>query len=164
MKIDKNTVVQFHYRLRDEDDNNHELENSHSGQPVLYLHGAGNIIKGLEEAMAGHQAGDVFSVSVTPDKAYGQYQQGSQQRVPVKHLRIARNTRLKPGMVVHVETDNGPVAATVIKAGKFTVDIDTNHPLAGRQLGFDVEIVSVREASADEIAHRHAHGVGGHQH
>lgn len=163
MKIAKNTVVQFHYRLRDESDNR-ELESSYDGDPVLYLHGANNIIRGLEEAMAGREKGDVFSVSVEPDKAYGRRNEEKQQRVPVKHLRISKKARLKPGMVVHIQTDEGAVAATVIKAGKFTVDVDTNHPLAGKQLGFDIEIIDVREAGEEEVAHGHAHGVGGHQH
>lgn len=163
MKIAKNSVVQFHYRLRDESDNR-ELENSHDGEPVLYLHGASNIIRGLEEAMAGHEKGDVFTVSVEPSKAYGLRDENKQQRVPVKHLLANKKKRFSPGMVVHIQTEQGAVAATVIKAGKFTVDVDTNHPLAGKQLGFDIEIIDVREATADEIAHGHAHGVGGHQH
>lgn len=164
MSISKNKVVQFHYILRDESDNNSELETSRTGDPILYLHGHSNIIGGLESAMEGKQAGDIFTVSVAPEQAYGVRDESRQQRVPVKHLHVSKNTKLKPGMVVHIQTEQGSVPATVIKAGKFTVDVDTNHPLAGRQLGFDVEIMDVREASEDEIAHGHAHGVGGHHH
>lgn len=163
MKIEKNTVVQFHYRLR-EDQGSTELENSHGGSPIAYLHGHHNIIRGLEKAMLGKEQGDVFSASVSAEEGYGKRVEGSQQRVPIKHLIIKKNAKLKPGMVVSIQTDQGAQQATVIKAGKFNVDVDTNHPLAGKTLNFDVEIIDVREASAEEIAHGHAHGVGGHQH
>ena len=164
MKIAKNTVVQFHYRLRDEA-SGEELENSRSGDPVLYLQGYSNIIAGLEKAMLGHEVGDVFSVSLTAEQAYGRRNEDKTQRVPVKHLMQGKTHKnLKPGMVVHIQTDQGKVPATVIKVGKFTVDVDTNHPLAGKPLGFDIEILAVRDATAEEMAHRHAHGVGGHNH
>lgn len=166
MKIDNKKAVQFHYTLRDESAGNVELESSKTqgGDPVAYLHGYGNIIDGLEEAMAGKQAGDTFSVSIPAEKAYGERNEGSVQRIPVKHLLVKPGTKLKPGMVVHVQTEHGARQVVVIKAGQFNVDVDTNHPLAGKQLGFDIEIVDVRDASEEEIAHGHVHGVGGHHH
>lgn len=163
MKIDKNSVVQFHYILTDAD-SNEQIETSRDGDPVLYLHGHRNIVSGLEEAMLGREKGDVFSVTVPPEKAYGLRQENRQQRVPVKHLLLAKKTQPKAGMTVHVQTDQGPMPATVVKAGKFTVDLDLNHPFAGKNLQFDVEIIAMREAEADEVAHGHAHGIGGHQH
>jgi len=84
------------------------------------------------------------------------------QRVPLKHLR-ARG-RLRPGMVAAVETEHGARQVTVVKVGKFNADVDTNHPLAGRTLSFDIEVLEVRAASEEEIAHGHAHGAGGHHH
>ncbi|KZY84063.1 hypothetical protein A3740_00575 [Oleiphilus sp. HI0068] len=75
-----------------------------------------------------------------------------------------QNSKLKPGMVVSINTEEGPRQVVVLKAGKFNVDVDTNHPLAGQVLSFDIEIQSVREATEDELAHGHAHGVGGHHH
>ena len=160
MKINKNSVVSFHYRLRKEDGS--ELENSHDGHPTLYLHGAGNIIKGLENAMQDREAGDVFSVTVGPELGYGFRQAEQQQRMPAKYL--THEGKLRPGQAVRFQTDKGTRSATVIKVGKFSVDVDLNHPLAGETLVFDIEIVDVREASAEEKAHGHAHGVGGHQH
>jgi FKBP-type peptidyl-prolyl cis-trans isomerase SlyD len=163
MKIEKNKAIQFHYTLRDESAGI-ELESSKSGDPVAYLHGFENIIEGLEDAMTDKTKGDTFSVSIAPEKAYGVRDESQQQRIPVKHLLVRKNAQLLPGTIVHVQTEHGPRQATVIKAGKFNVDIDTNHPLAGKQLGFDIEIVDVRDASEEEIAHGHVHGVGGHHH
>ncbi len=160
MKIQKNSVVKFHYHLRDESEGV-ELESSYGEDPITYMHGTMGIIRGLEAGMAGREAGDVFSISVPPEKAYGLRREGSEQRVPIKHLLVKKNAKLKPGMTVNIQTDDGAKQATVIKAGKFNVDVDTNHPLAGKQLGFDIEIIDVREATADEISHGHIHGDGG---
>lgn len=160
MNIDRNTVVTFHYTLRNTAGD--ELETSRTGEPNAYLHGAGNILPGLEKGMVGKAVGDVFSVSLTAQDAYGERDPKRQQRVPVKHLLY--KGRLQPGMLVQINTDQGRRAATVIKAGKFSADLDTNHPLAGQDLVFDIEIVEVRAASREEVAHRHVHGPGGHQH
>lgn len=160
MNIAPKTVAIFHYTLRNEAGD--ELETSRGGDPSAYLHGAGNVIPGLEKAMEGKTAGDVFSATVAPEDAYGQPDPERQQRVPAKHLLF--KGKLKPGMVVQLNTSDGRVPVTVIKAGRHSADIDTNHPLAGQSLTFDIEIIEVREASAEEISHGHAHGPGGHQH
>lgn len=164
MQITKNTVASFHYRLRDEA--GEEIENSFDGEAVAYLHGHGNVIVGLEKAFEGKEEGDVLTVTVEPKDAYGDRVEGASQRVPIKHLMGDKktNSKLKPGMVATVNTEEGPKQVVVIKAGKFNVDVDTNHPLAGKVLTFEVEIKSVRDASEEEIAHGHAHGPGGHQH
>ncbi len=163
MKIEAKKVALFHYRLRDEDVGV-ELESSHGNDPVAYLHGCGNIIKGLEKEMLGHEKGDTFTAVIEAKDAYGERNAEAQQRVPIKHLHVKKNTKLKAGDVVNIQTSEGVRQATVIKAGKFNVDVDTNHPLAGKKLGFDIEIVDVRDATEEEVAHKHAHGVGGHQH
>ncbi|RFA27345.1 peptidylprolyl isomerase [Alkalilimnicola ehrlichii] len=160
MEIAKDCVVQFHYSLKNS--NGVELETSHGGSPMAYLHGHNNVIPGLEEAMAGRNAGDTFSVTVPPEKGYGEFREGMLQRVPVKHLQGAK--RWRPGMVAQVSTDKGPRAVRVVKVGRFMAEVDFNHPLAGQELTFDVEVVAVRAARSDEIAHGHAHGEGGHQH
>lgn len=160
MNIERNTVVTFHYTLLSAD--NEQLETSRDGQPSVYLHGANNIMPGLEKSMEGKTAGDVFSVSLDAADAYGERDPQRQQRIPVKHL--IYKGRLRPGMVVQVSTEQGQRPATVIKVGKFSADLDTNHPLAGQNLVFDIEVVDVREASPEEVAHRHVHGPGGHQH
>jgi FKBP-type peptidyl-prolyl cis-trans isomerase SlyD len=159
MKISKDTVVEFHYGLTD---SNGEIENSRTHQPVLYLYGQPGLLDGLVKAMEGHEAGDRFSVELTADEAYGQPVEGAIQKVQVKHLQGAR--KWKPGMIAVIQTADGARQVTIRKVGLSQAEVDANHPLAGRDLTFDIEILSVREATADEIAHGHAHGVGGHQH
>ena len=160
MKIESGTVVSFHYTLRNEE--GEELESSRGSEPSVYLHGANNIIRGLESAMTGRESGDVFSVSLAPAQAYGKRDPGRMQRVPVKHL--AYRGKLEAGKLVQLSTSEGMRTVTVVKAGRHSADIDANHPLAGQTLVFDVEIVDLRSATAEEISHGHAHGPGGHHH
>lgn len=160
MNIEPKTVVVFHYTLRDETGT--ELETSRGSEPSAYLHGANGIIPGLETAMAGKAAGDVFTATVAPEDAYGLRQPDQVQRVPVKHL--VYKGKLRPGAVVKLNTSQGTRAVTVTKAGRHSADIDTNHPLAGQALTFDIEILEVRAASAEELSHGHVHGPGGHHH
>jgi len=160
LKIETGTVVSFHYTIRDEA--GAELESSRGSDPSVYLHGANNVIRGLETAMAGREEGDVFTVSLQPEDAYGLRKPDKVQRVPVKHL-VFRG-RLQAGSVVQLNTSRGRMPVTVVKAGRHSADIDTNHPMAGRPLEFDIEIVAVRPATAEERSHGHAHGPGGHHH
>jgi FKBP-type peptidyl-prolyl cis-trans isomerase SlyD len=160
LKIGPETVVSFHYTLRDEA--GVELESSGGGQPSVYLHGANNIIPGLETAMEGKAAGDSFSTTVAPAQAYGERKPDRVQRVPVKHL-VYRG-KLQAGTVVQLNTSEGTRAVTVVKAGRHSADIDTNHPLAGQSLTFEIKVDEVRAASAEELSHGHAHGPGGHHH
>lgn len=164
MLIEANKVVSLHYRLNEA---GHDVvEDSHGGAPVVYLHGHGGMLKGLEDALAGKKAGDTFTVTLSPEQAYGPRREGSVQRISIKHLINpgSRKVHYKPGMVVQVNTPQGPRSVVVVKAGLKTVDIDTHHPLAGKTLIFDIEVVDVRDATAEEIAHGHAHGKGGHHH
>lgn len=160
MTIGPESVVLFHYTLRNRAGK--ELETSRGGDPSAYLHGAGNIIPGLEKVMAGKAAGDTFSADLAAADAYGEPAPDRQQRVPVKHLMF--KGKLKPGMTVTLNTSQGQVPVTVIKAGRHSADIDSNHPLAGEDLSFDIEIVDVRPATPEELSHGHAHGPGGHHH
>ncbi|MGQ9425010.1 FKBP-type peptidyl-prolyl cis-trans isomerase [Gilvimarinus sp. F26214L] len=166
--IGKDKVVAFHYRMyRQEDDGTRGelLESSHEREPVSYLHGHRNIIPGLEAAMTGKALGEEFKVGLAPEQAYGVRQPNSVQRVPVKHLHLpGKNAKVRAGDVVAVQTERGPRHVVVVKAGKFTVDVDTNHPLAGIALDYEIKIESIRDASAEEIAHGHVHGPGGHHH
>jgi len=151
-------VVSFHYTLTDE--RGERLESSREReQPMVYLHGARNIIPGLEKAMAGKSAGETFQVTVEPAEAYGERIPGNLRRVPIKHFSDPK--RLEPGRPVSIQTRQGPVQAVVLKVGRFNVDVDANHPLAGRRLTFDVEITEVRDATREEISHGHVHGPGG---
>lgn len=161
MQIDKNTVVEFHYRLTDGDGN--AIENSHDdNDPMFYLHGHGNMIEGLETALAGKQVGDSFSVTLTPEQAYGERNEQAVQRIPLKHLSGAK--KWKPGMLAVVNTEEGQRQVTIVKVGKFNADVDTNHPLAGKTLTFEIDITSVRAAADEEVAHGHAHRDGNHHH
>lgn len=160
MTIGADSVVTFHYRLRDSDGSFNESSDGKS--PVVYMHGRNNIVPGLETEMTGKKSGDTFSATVAPENAYGPHNPNAVQRVPLKHL----NTRgpVVAGQMVAVNTNQGPRPARVLKVGHFNVDLDLNHPLAGKTLLFDVEIVDVRAATAEELAHGHAHGPDGHGH
>lgn len=160
MIAEKNMVVSFHYTLKDAE--GEEMESSRERDPMSYLHGAGNIIPGLEKAIEGREAGDEFSVTIEPEDAYGVRNENNVQRVPLKRLKGIG--KISAGQILNLQTKQGPVQATVLKVGRFNVDVDGNHPLAGKQLTFNVEITEIREASEDEAKHGHAHGPGGHQH
>lgn len=158
MDIERNKVVTFHYTLSHE--TGEQIESSEDrGQPAAYLHGRNNILPGLEAELAGRKAGDELKVAVPPELGYGLRVDDAVKRVPIKHL--VRPGKLEPGRVVAVSTTSGQRRATVMKVGRFNVDVDFNHPLAGKTLVFDVKIVDVRDATDEEIAHGHAHGPGG---
>lgn len=159
MKIEKDRVVRFHYTVSEV--GQPPLESSKEREPLAILIGHGNIIPGLEKAMEGRGAGESFSVNVPAAEAYGERREGLIQRVPKKHF---GNQRLAPGMQVVLNTNFGPRAVTIEKVGMSVVDVDLNHPMAGKDLHFDIEIVDVREASPEEIEHGHVHGEGGHHH
>jgi len=159
MKIEKDRVVRFHYTVSEV--GQEPLETSEGREPLAILIGHGNIIPGLETAMDGREAGDKFEVDVTAADAYGERREGLTQRVPKKHFKGAR---LEPGMQAVLPTNFGPRAVTIQKVGMSVVDVDLNHPMAGKDLHFAIEIVEVREASAEEIEHGHVHGDGGHHH
>jgi FKBP-type peptidyl-prolyl cis-trans isomerase SlyD len=159
MKIEKNRVVRFHYTVRDT--GGAELESSRGREPLAFLYGHGGIIPGLEGAFEGKAAGDTFEQTVSPEQAYGDRKEGSTQRIAKKHFGKAR---LAPGAAVVLQTNQGPRMVVVQKVGMSVVDVDLNHPMAGKTLTFAVEIVDVRDASEEEIAHGHAHGAGGHAH
>lgn len=162
MQITKDTVVQFHYTMSDEAGK--PLDSNMGKEPVAYLHGHQNMMSGLENVLAGKEAGDTFSVTLPPTETYGERNESEEaiMRVPAKHLHGAKSW--KPGMIAVVTTEHGPEEVTVVKAGRFMVTIDTNHPMAGKTLSFELKVADVRAATAEELAHGHAHGVGGHHH
>ncbi|GGY65981.1 peptidyl-prolyl cis-trans isomerase [Cellvibrio zantedeschiae] len=164
MHISADKVVSFHYNLKDVDGT--LLETSYDADPTLYLHGHSNILAALESELDTKVVGDKVNVTLAPDQAYGERKEGAVQRVPIKHLHnhAALKNKLKPGSRVQVNTQHGPWEAVVLKVGKFNVDIDSNHPLAGKTLTFEIEVVDIREATSEELAHGHAHGAGGHHH
>lgn len=164
MFIEKNKVVTFHYRLREPDQE--FIEDSRDVDAVVYLHGHNAMIKGLEDALAGKKSGDHFEATLSPGQAYGLRQEDAVQRVSMKHVinPSGKKTRLEPGMVVQINTNDGPRDVAVVKAGLKFLDVDTNHPLAGKTLCFEIDVLDVRDATPDEIAHGHVHGAGGFHH
>ena len=126
------------------------------------MHGAGNIVEGLEEALEGKEAGADVQASIEPAKAYGERHEDMKQEVPKELFGGVEN--IEAGMQFQSETDQGPVLVTVVEVTDEIVTVDGNHPLAGVHLNFDVTIREVREATAEELEHGHVHGEGGHQH
>jgi FKBP-type peptidyl-prolyl cis-trans isomerase SlyD len=160
MQIEQNSVVTLHYTLKDNDGN--IIDQSDDGS-FLYLHGAMNIIPGLENALAGKSAGDEFSVSVSPEEGYGAKDPERIQEVPKEMFENA--DEIKPGVQFHAQgPDGNAVVVTVIEVKDDAVVIDGNHALAGVDLNFSVTVVDVREATEEEISHGHVHGEHGHHH
>lgn len=160
MQITKDTVVTFRYQVFEGDELLHSMATESPG--MLYLHGRGEILDALEKEMEGRGKGDSFAITLPPEKAYGFRRRDSVERVPSKY--VLTPGRHRPGDLVQVSTRAGPREVVVVKVGRFNLDVDLNHPLAGRTLRFEVEIDEVREATEEELAHGHAHGPGGHHH
>lgn len=159
MQIAQDKVVVMHYVLRN--DAGEVLDKSEPGEPLAYLHGNGNLIPGLEEALEGKSAGDKLSVAVPAEKAYGTHDPQLIQSVP---RRAFEGADVKPGMRFHAQTPEGPRAVVVTRVQGDMVTIDGNHPLAGQNLNFEVVIDAVRDPSDEELEHGHVHGPGGHHH
>lgn len=161
MTITQHKVVSIHYKVVDTA-SSEEIDSSDGGEPMTYLHGANNIIPGLEQALEGKVIGDEVEVTVEPADAYGEYSDDRIQQVPIEAF--AEMEKVEPGMMVTAESDDGQVNLMVTEVDETTVTVDANHPLAGKSLTFDVKIAAVRDASEEEISHGHVHGPGGHQH
>jgi len=160
MNITKNAVASLIYTVSDE--NGSVLDsNKDSGQPLVYLHGSGFLIPGLETALEGQQVGDQFEVVVSPEEAYGEHHEGLVQRVPRE---LFGDAEVEVGMRFNAETDAGPRSVVVTDMDEDSVVVDGNHPLAGLTLTFEVEVTDVRAATEEEISHGHVHGEGGHHH
>lgn len=160
MKVAENAVVTIDYTLKDSE--GQVLDTSEGAGPLAYLHGAGNIIPGLEEALAGKEAGDKVEATIAPEKAYGERHDQLQQDVPAELFSGVE--KVEVGMQFQSETEQGPVLVTVTDIKDETITVDGNHPLAGVELNFDVAVREVREASAEELEHGHVHGEGGVEH
>lgn len=160
MHVEKNRVVTLNYTLRDEQGT--ILDASNGRRPLSYLHGKGNIIPGLEQALVGKAAGDKLDVTVAPEQGYGPRDERLVQIVP--RTKFGDVQGLAPGMQVRATGQRGPRMVTVVRVDRDFVTIDGNHPLAGRTLHFSVEVAEVRKATHEEVAHGHAHGPDGHHH
>jgi FKBP-type peptidyl-prolyl cis-trans isomerase SlyD len=160
MNISPNSVASIHYTLTD--GQGKVIDTSEGQEPLAYLHGAGNIIPGLEKALLGKTVGDKFTVSIPAAEAYGVRDDSMVQQLPSNMFSGIDN--IEVGMEFHAETEHGLQVVTVTSVEGDNVTIDGNHPLAGVDLTFDVEVADIRAASAEELEHGHAHGAGGHHH
>jgi FKBP-type peptidyl-prolyl cis-trans isomerase SlyD len=160
MSIAKNSVVTFHFTLKDKAAK--VLESSIGNDPLVYLHGSGAIVPGLEEALNGRKAGEKFNVDLPPEKAYGERDERLVQRIP--KTEFPDSQRLEVGMQFQVDTKGGPMILTITGLDGPDVVVDGNPELAGHTLHFDIEIAEVRAATEEELTHGHAHGPGGHHH
>jgi FKBP-type peptidyl-prolyl cis-trans isomerase SlyD len=160
MQVAKDKVVSIDYTLTD--DGGSVLDTSEGRPPLAYLHGAGNIIPGLEKALEGKQAGEQVAVRVAAAEAYGERDDALAQDVPMTMFQGVE--RVEPGMRFQAQTSSGMQVVTVTKVEGDSVTVDANHPLAGKPLNFDVNVVEVRDATDEELTHGHVHGEEGHDH
>jgi len=161
MQISADKVVYFHYTLRN--DAGEVLDSSDGMDPLPYIHGHANIVPGLEKELEGLSVGDKKSVKVPPEEGYGERQEDATQEVPFDEF--PEEIPREEGLQIFAESPDGqhfPLWITEVKEN--SVVLDANHPLAGETLHFDVEIVEVRAADEEELAHGHVHGPGGHEH
>ena len=160
MQITTNHVVTLNYTLKDNDDN---ILDKSDDSSFCYLHGASNIIPGLENALAGKVSGDAFSVTIQPEEAYGIHDEAKAQEVP--RSMFPPEQEIQAGMQFNAQGPDGhAVVVTVKQVEGDTVTVDGNHPLAGVTLNFEVIVMDIRDATAEELEHGHVHGPQGHHH
>ncbi|MGZ4959877.1 MAG: FKBP-type peptidyl-prolyl cis-trans isomerase [Methylomonas sp.] len=157
MQITDNTAVSIHYTLTNND--GEQLDTSIGDEPLVYLQGAGNIIPGLEAALAGKNVGDRLNVTISPEQAYGAI---DENMVQVVSRKMFEGMEIEVGMQFHADVSYGTGIITITEIDGEDVTIDGNHPLAGESLTFDVEVIDVRPATEDELSHGHVHGAGCH--
>jgi FKBP-type peptidyl-prolyl cis-trans isomerase SlyD len=160
MKIEKDKVVLMHYKLTD--DEGDVIGNTEGKTPMTYIQGNGSIIPGLEIELEGKNAGDKFTVKLPAENAYGK--QNSELIHVVDRSVFQGDEEITVGMRVNVQTSNGDSIALVSAFDDKTISLDLNHPLADKDLTFEIEIVEVREPTTAELEHGHVHGPGGHEH
>ena len=154
MQIAEHSVVSIHYTLTN--DAGETLDTSDGREPLVYLHGAQNIIPGLENELTGKSLGDSFEVTIQPENAYGTINPELVQTVP--HSAFEGVEKVEPGMQFQARDDDGETQAiTVTEVTDSGVTVEGNHPLAGQVLNFTVCVEKVREATEDEVAHGHLH-------
>jgi len=160
MNISKDSVVTMNYTLKN--DAGEVMDTSEGRTPLVYLHGVGALIPGLENELNGKAIADKLSVVIAPEDAYGARSEDLLRVVSKDGFQ--GEEELQEGMRVQLDTENGPMVAVVAKVTGEEVTLDMNHPLADMTLYFDVEVVDVRPATEEELAHGHVHGDGGHDH
>ena len=158
MQVADNMAVSIHYTLTNDD--GEVLDSSIGDEALVYLHGGGNIIPGLEKALHGKVAGDKFNVRIAPEDAYGELMEDMIQVISRDMFEGIDN--IEVGMQFNADVSSGSGVVTVVNIEDDDITIDGNHPLAGLALTFDVEVIDVRAATQEEAAHGHIHGAGCH--
>jgi FKBP-type peptidyl-prolyl cis-trans isomerase SlyD len=161
MQIADNTVVILDYTVTNPEGDLID-SSSESGEPLTYLHGKGDIVPGLEQALTGRRVGDAFQITVPPEEGYGERYDELVQ--VVSRDQFVGIVNMEVGMQFQTEADGEIHVVTVTALEGDEVVVDANHPLAGETLVFDVTVLEVRPATAEEIQHGHVHGAGGHHH
>ena len=156
MQIINNAVVTMHFTVSTQDGT--QIDSSRDDQPMVYLQGSQYLIKGLEDALQGKTVGDKFELDVVPENAYGERHDTLVQMVPKS---MFDGMEIEVGMTFRATTDEGEQSVMIIDETDDEVVVDGNHPLSGVHLHFDVEVLDVREATEEEIAHGHVHDAGG---
>lgn len=156
--VEKDRIVAFSYRLTDE--TGAELDRRSQDDPMVYLHGYRNILQGLERALEGKAVGTSVTTTLPPELAYGYRNEPGIQRVPTKYL-LTEPKHYRMGTLAQVNTADGPRDVVIVKMGKFNVDVDINHPYAGKTLTYELTVERIREPTPSERLHRHAHGLTG---
>ena len=159
MQICKNKIASLSYTLKNDD--GETLDQADKENPFLYMHGTGGIIKGLETALENKTVDDNFNLIVAPEDAYGERDPNLSEAVPRTMFEGISDENLVAGAQFHAQTGQGNQIITIAEVEGDMVKIDANHPLAGETLHFDVEVLDVREATEEEIAHGHPHMPGG---
>ena len=159
MKVSLNKVIAIHYTLTNNEGT--VLDSSNGRSPLNFIHGLGHLIQGMEEGIDGKEVGNKFQLKVSPEKGYGNYQNEMVQQVP---LSAFAGQEIKVGMQFEAGTEEQRFLVNIKAIDAETVTVDGNHPLAGVELNFDIEIMDIREATEDEIAHGHVYGPEGHHH
>ena len=159
MQIAANTVVSIDYTLKD--DKGEVLDTSEGREPLTYLHGAGNIIPGLEKALEGKSAGDELEATIGPAEGYGDRDESQVRNIPTRKL---HDKNPVPGRRYRAALDDGHAIVLVTEVKGDYAKVDANHPLAGKTLHFKVKVTNIRAATEEEKTHGHVHGGDGHDH
>ncbi len=168
MDIGKNKVVTLHYKLQVDDAQGEMIEETFGSEPLVFLHGVGQMIPEFENQLEGKASGDDFSFRIDHASAYGEFNPNAIVKLPISTFvvngKLAKEL-LEVGRRIPMQDQNGnPLNGTVKEVQKDTVVMDFNHPLAGVDLFFSGKIEDVRQATDEEVAHGHVHGPGGHEH
>ncbi len=165
MKIDKHTVASVTYAL---DVDGEHVEKTDKSNPLTFLVGVGSMIPGFEQQLLGKEEGDAYDITVSPNEGYGDTNPEAIVDLPKDVFTIEgelQEDMLVEGNIIPLQDQQGnPMQGVVLEVGEETVKMDLNHQLAGKTLHFTGEVVEVREATKEEIAHGHVHGAGGHHH